>query len=134
MTYFIDADISIRFAEALRVFHVDVDHLFHRFKANARDSIWLPEICKEGRIIISCDKSQTKYKGKTAIELGILKRRRGRAFYLEAGFSQWGIWKQASCFFRCWETIDQIAPSMKPGDIYYLSESGKPTQKHFRKP
>jgi PIN like domain len=134
LTFFIDNCISRHLAEALCVFNVDVEHLQENYPENAKDRDWIPPVCRAGRIIISADKSQLKYRGKTAIELELIKRHNGRAFYFQSGFPEWERWRQVATFFRGWQSIMEIAPNMKRGDLYALSESGIATQKHIRKP
>jgi hypothetical protein len=126
--------MSWTFAEFLKTHAVDVVHLTDDFKPSTVDPIWIPKVCKEGRIIITCDKAQVKTKGKTLVECALIQRHRGRGFFFENGFPTWPIWKQTACFFRAWEKIYiEHAPTMMLGTLYGVSSEAKITQKHIRK-
>lgn len=133
MKYFLDACISQRIASALREFDEDVEHLNERYKKDSGDKIWIPEICKEARIIVTCDVAQTKVRGKTAVECHLYQRHRGIAYFLPRSFSGWLIWRQAAVFFRCWESIVAEAQTAKRGELFDVSETGKIAVKHIRK-
>jgi hypothetical protein len=133
LKYFLDACISNHFASSLREFGEDVEHLNERYKKDPGDKIWIPEICKEGRIIITCDLAQTKVRGKTAVECRLYQRHRGIAYFLPRSFSGWLIWRQAAVFFRCWEAIVTESAAAKRGELFDVSDTGKIAPKHIRK-
>jgi hypothetical protein len=134
LKFFVDNCISPTFAEFLKAHGVDVVHLTDDFQPGTLDPIWIPKVCKQGRIILTCDKAQLKTKGKTVVELALIQKHRGRGFFFGNGFPMWSKWQQTACFFRAWEKIyNDIAPKMMLGELYAVNAEGKITQKHVRK-
>jgi hypothetical protein len=136
LKFFLDVCLSPHFAEFLKGYQIDVVHPWvdRDLDPHAKDPVWIPKICKQGRIVLTSDKAQTKTKGKTIVELSLMQRYRGRGFYFENGFPGWPIWKQTACFFRAWEKIyTDYAPKMMLGELYGISADAKITQKHLQK-
>ncbi|MGC2129097.1 MAG: DUF5615 family PIN-like protein [Candidatus Aquilonibacter sp.] len=133
MTFFLDACISPNFSAALKLFGEDVIHLTDLYRADTKDSEWIPRVCRDGLVVITADQAQIKTRGKTHVECALYQKYRGRAFFLPNGFSTWPIRKQLACFFRAWPAIAEQAAKMQLGVFYDVLENGSLKQKHARK-
>jgi hypothetical protein len=133
LTFFLDACISQNFSASLKLFGEEVLHLQDLYPGDTKDTIWIPRVCREGHVVITADRAQTKVKGKTHAECALYQKHRGRAFFLPNGFSQWLIRKQIACFFRAWPAITDQAEKMALGTFYDVLENGTVKPKHIRK-
>jgi hypothetical protein len=133
LKFFLDNCVCPHFSTLLKAFGIDVQSVQERYGHDPTDPIWIPEICKEGRIIITGDRAQMKGRGKTIVECRLYQKHRGIAYFLPPACTNAMRWRQTTIFFRCWEKIIEHAATAKRGQVFDVSATAEIVQKHVRK-
>lgn len=120
-TFFFDNDISFRIARVLRelVGQHEVLALRDRFPTNTPDSVWIPEIGKEGWIVISRDQNQRR----RDLEHAALKTSGSRVLYVRYGGKPDLLFADAARIIKNWPKIEQWGVKAKPGSLTRLNTS-----------
>lgn len=142
MKFFFDENISQHLVVALRCLEkasgVVLDHVFDKYPPDQRpvkDTTFIPEMTKEGYVIITADHQQKKTRGKHAVESAAYRDANAIAFWLPKVFVNPGKksvelrssyrFTQASMLFGWWLEIKRTAEKAKPRDLYDVSPKGK---------
>lgn len=142
MKFFFDENVSQHIVRALRCLEnhsgVVLDHVFDKYGPDQRpvyDTTFIPEMTKEGYIIITVDHAQKRTKGKHAVEAAAYRESKSIAFWLPKQFASPGkksdgrspVYKftQASLLFRWWLDIKREADRAHPLDLFDIEFNGK---------
>ena len=121
MTYFLDNNISFRFAEMLRALSVDIVALREKFPEDIKDPDLLEELKNTDYVFISSEKRMKHM----PIEAALLKDAGITALFLGPFWGKLGFWQQAIWLVRRWELIDAFARSSKKGTIATVQQDGR---------
>jgi hypothetical protein len=142
LKFFFDENISQHLVRALRCLEgnagVTLDHLLDKYQPERRpvaDTTFIPEMTKEGYVIITADHAQKKTRGKHAVESAAYRDSDAIAFWLPKRFVNPGKkshdiapsyrFTQASLLFGWWLGIKQTAERANPRDLFDVQLNGK---------
>lgn len=118
-TFFFDNDISFRIVEALgRLVHGHrVVPLREVFPVNTPDTTWIPQVGKDGWIVISRDHNQRRREAEHAA----LKANAVRALYVRHSGTQDTLFADAARIIKNWPKIERWGTSAPPGTLARLN-------------
>lgn len=120
-TFFFDNDISFRIAQALS--HLVQSHeilaLRDKFAVDTLDTTWIPEVGREGWIVISSDFNQRRRDS----EHKALRDNGVRALYVRHGGKPHTLYADAARIIKNWPKIEQWGLDAKPGTLARLNTS-----------
>ena len=116
MKFFLDNNLSPRFAQALQALEGDggheVVHLRSKFSGDAKDVAWIRSLASEGNwVIISGDMriSQREFEREAWLNSGLT------AFFFAKGWTNIKFWDQAWRLIKWWPAIVEQAQNICPG-------------------
>jgi hypothetical protein len=122
-TFFFDNDISFRIAHSLShlVHEHEVVPLRDRFPANTPDSVWIPEVGKDGWIVISRDHNQRRRdtEHRALLDHGL------RVLYVRYGGKPDTLFVDAARIVKNWPKIEAWGLAASPGTLARLSTSDR---------
>ena len=113
MKFFFDENLPSRLAHALALLEepfgedaAEVKHLEDMFERGTSDEIWLPEVGKQGYVVISCDLNIRRRKSQWAIceDSGI-----AIFFFKPPGKHGYTHWQWVEQVIKYWSEIKKIA-------------------------
>ena len=108
--FFIDAGLSSKLAEALRLLGKDVEHIHDKFEEGIKDEIWLPYVGENKMALITKDKGIRRKPNEQAL----LRKYGVVAFYL--GGSEKSGHDIARQLLNAWENMeDKARKQLKTG-------------------
>lgn len=122
-TFFFDNDISFRIVRALSalVREHQVIALRDQFPASTPDVVWIPEIGRNGWILISRDQNQRRRDS----EHQALKTHGVRVLYLRYSGKQDSLFADAARIVRNWPKIEQWGVSAPAGTLARLTTADR---------
>jgi hypothetical protein len=124
-TFFFDNDISFRIVHALERLIDPSEHtvlaLRDRFPENAKDTEWIPEVGKQGWILISRDQRQRRRDA----EHSALRVHQVRALYIHQAGNAKQLYADAARIIRNWPKIEEWGTNAPPGMICKLDTNDR---------
>ena len=119
MRFFIDNCLSHCHAQALHALSQkdghQVVHLSEKFRRNAPDEEWIPQLASEGDwILVSGDVQIYKNRTRRAVwkSAGLTR------FFLKGNWQNQTLWVQAHWLVRWWPKIIEVAGAVKKGSAF----------------
>jgi len=122
LKYFLDNCLSPRYARMLSALEIgDVTSLREHYAENLADEIWIPELGKNGWVLIGKDREQLKKpeQRQALITNGVT------AFYLAKGYDHLPLNEIAWRLVRCWPMITAMAERSRKGGLFLVQLNGK---------
>ena len=122
MKFFFDACIPIQFARALSLLDQDntIEHLFDKYKLDAKDVDWLRDLGKEREYsIVSRDDFRKSDEEKRA-----LRENAHAVFILAGGYRHMKLWDLAHKVVGWWPRFIDVAAEAKQGQCFRVPTTG----------
>ena len=121
MIYFLDNNLSFRYADMLVALGEEVRALRREFPQNTPDEKWIPEIGARGWVLITGDRN-IKWKPH---QRRILEEAKITAFFLTKGYDSLLFWEQAITLLKAWPNIKAVAERKANSRTYLVQLNGK---------
>ena len=123
MKYFLDNDISPKFAEMLRALDVNIVALREVMSPSTKDSEFLADLRRkfDVDVFISKDTSQRT----NPIEAGLLKQSGVTSLYFNPFFGKLTVWPQAKWLVNHWEKLDGFVRGASVGTCADIQQNGR---------
>lgn len=121
MKYFLDNNISYKFAGMLAALDCDVEALRESFPTDITDENLLTQLAGRDVVFVTGDRKMLR----RPQELKALKAAGISVLFLGPFWSKMGFWSQAEWWIRRWHLIDGFARGAVKGTFAEVSQGGK---------
>jgi hypothetical protein len=123
--FLLDNDLPYRLAHALQALEGEHGHevrpIREVYGEDAQDLDFLPKLGREGWILVSKDRRQTR----RPAEREARQKARVTALYFGPFFGRIRFWEQAAFVVRYWPALASWAETSTPGTVGIIQQNGK---------